>query len=91
MRLGAFGLSGTVEAVYQAPLRNPTPAVDDLPIELNLTETDVRVSCQELTELALLRSSWDDPLTLRPVVPEVGLKVLLAQGGARATERAWPP
>ncbi|WP_034088690.1 LuxR C-terminal-related transcriptional regulator [Streptacidiphilus albus] len=77
--LKAFGLSGTAEAVYRALLQNPDSGLGDLPAELNLSEPEVRAGYQELAELGLLRSSWDDPLTLRPVVPELGLKALLAQ------------
>ncbi|MEV4561042.1 helix-turn-helix transcriptional regulator [Kitasatospora sp. NPDC049285] len=76
--LTAFGLSEAAGLVYQALLRNPERAEAELPAELGLTATETRSAYRELTELSLLRSSWDDPLALRPVVPEVGLKALLA-------------
>ncbi|MFD7982318.1 helix-turn-helix domain-containing protein [Kitasatospora indigofera] len=76
--LKAFGLSETAGLVYQTLLRQPELTEDDLATELGLPAADVRSAYQELARLSLLRSSWDAPLTMRPVVPELGLKALLA-------------
>ncbi|WP_282206083.1 helix-turn-helix domain-containing protein [Kitasatospora fiedleri] len=76
--LKSFGLSEAASRVYQALLRNPEAPAADLSAELDLSGGEVRSAYQELTRLSLLRSSWDDPLTMRPVIPELGLKTLLA-------------
>ncbi|WAL72459.1 helix-turn-helix transcriptional regulator [Kitasatospora sp. YST-16] len=76
--LQAFGLSEAASLVYQALLRTPEPAEGALSAELGLSADEVHAAYRELTGLSLLRSSWDDPLTLRPVIPELGLKALLA-------------
>ncbi|QMU67173.1 helix-turn-helix transcriptional regulator [Streptacidiphilus sp. P02-A3a] len=44
-----------------------------------MSGAEVEAACLELTRLSLLRPSADDPLTMRPVPPELGLKALLAR------------
>ncbi|MFC8450402.1 helix-turn-helix transcriptional regulator [Kitasatospora sp. NPDC057223] len=77
--LKAFGLSARAGVVYEALLRQPELTEDGLAAELGLSRADIESAYQELIRLSLLRSSWDDPLAMRPVVPELGLKALLVQ------------
>ncbi|WP_084725614.1 helix-turn-helix domain-containing protein [Streptacidiphilus melanogenes] len=77
--LRAFGLTGTAERVYLALLRGPALARNNVAAELGLSEIEVATAYDELARLSLLRSSWEDPLLLRPVIPELGLKALLAR------------
>ncbi|MDH6117919.1 DNA-binding CsgD family transcriptional regulator/sugar-specific transcriptional regulator TrmB [Kitasatospora sp. GAS204A] len=85
--LKAFGLDHASEAVYLALLRSPALTECELPAELGLTEGEVTAAYEQLTRLSLLRSSWEDPLVMRPVVPELGLKALLAHKEAELARR----
>ncbi len=77
--LKAFGLSTPAESVYLALLRNPALTESELPAEVDLSEAEAEAACRELIRLSLLRPAADDPLTMRPVAPELGLKALLAR------------
>ncbi|MER5635927.1 helix-turn-helix transcriptional regulator [Kitasatospora sp. NPDC002227] len=85
--LSPFGVDGTAEAVYLAMLRHPDAGADELAAHLGLGPAAVRTAFDALARLALLRPSWEDPLTLRPVTPEVGLEALLAQQQAELLSR----
>ncbi|MEZ0069938.1 DNA-binding CsgD family transcriptional regulator/sugar-specific transcriptional regulator TrmB [Streptacidiphilus sp. MAP12-20] len=85
--LEPFGLEPVTESVYMAMLRRPDAGPDELAAYLDLTPQRVREALNELARLALLRPSWEDPLTLRPVMPEVGLESLLARQQADLLNR----
>src|SRR5687768_11108260 len=85
--LEAFGLSDAAERVYRVMLQRPTTGVAELADELGLAEPDVRAALDELGGLSLLRPSWEDPRTLRPVRPEVGLEPILAREQAELLRR----
>ncbi|MFC8716034.1 helix-turn-helix transcriptional regulator [Kitasatospora sp. NPDC057198] len=75
----AFGLSDPAGRLYRELLRTPDATDAELTSRLGLTVDQLRFSRSELTGLGLLRPSWDDPTTLHPVVPELGLAALLAR------------
>ncbi len=77
--LQGLGVNAEAEAVYGAMLSSPDGSVAEIAARLNLCEDAVRERLDELTELSLLRPSWDVPGTVRPVSPDVGLTVLLAR------------
>ena len=85
--LEAFGLSDAAERIYRVMLQRPTTGVAELADELGLAEPDVRAALDELGGLSLLRPSWEDPRTLRPVRPEVGLEPILAREQAELLRR----
>ncbi|BAJ31551.1 MULTISPECIES: LuxR family transcriptional regulator [Kitasatospora] len=77
--LQAFGLSDRADRLYRELLRAPDTADAELAAIVGLNCEQLAASRAELTELGLLRPSWDDPALLRPVVPELGLAALLAR------------
>lgn len=85
--LEAFDVDPAAEAVYLAMLERPHAKAAELAGHLGLPEAAVRSALEMLAQLALLRPSWEDPLQLRPVSPEVGLEALLARQQAELLER----
>ncbi|AUG79416.1 erythropoiesis-stimulating protein [Kitasatospora sp. MMS16-BH015] len=85
--LAPFGVDGTAEAVYLAMLRHPDAGAGELAAHLRIDLPTVRAAFDALARLALLRPSWEDPLALRPVTPEVGLESLLARQQAELLSR----
>ncbi|MBC3840177.1 hypothetical protein GXW82_08220 [Streptacidiphilus sp. 4-A2] len=85
--LEAFGVGRTAEAVYLAMLHRPEAGPDELALCLGLSADTVHGALDELALLALLRPSLEDPLTLRPVTPELGLESLLARQQAELLSR----
>ncbi|MEZ0094094.1 LuxR C-terminal-related transcriptional regulator [Streptacidiphilus sp. EB129] len=85
--LEAFGVDPVAEAVYLAMLRRPDADAEELTAHLELDGDTVRSALDELARLALLRPSWEDPLALRPVTPELGLEALLARQQAELLTR----
>ena len=77
--LEGLGLDRDTEQVYRAMLRDPSGGVASIVSELELPEPTVRGALDALARLALLRPSWDDPNTLVPVSPDVGLASLLSK------------
>jgi DNA-binding CsgD family transcriptional regulator len=77
--LEGLGLDRDTEQVYREMLRDPTAGVARIVAELGLPESTVRGALDALARLALLRPSWDDPDTLVPVSPDVGLTSLLSK------------
>jgi DNA-binding CsgD family transcriptional regulator len=75
----ALGLDASAEAVYSALLARPGSGVADLAGHLRLEDDCVREALDRLARLSLLRPSWDEPRTLRPVSPDAALEVLLAR------------
>lgn len=85
--LEAFDVDPEAEAVYLAMLERPQARTAELAGHLGVPEDTVRSALETLARLALLRPSWDDPLQLRPVSPEIGLEALLARQQADLLER----
>ncbi|MFG2714781.1 LuxR C-terminal-related transcriptional regulator [Streptomyces goshikiensis] len=77
--LATLGLDATAEAVYRTMLAAPRDGVSALAARLGVPETDVRRSLDTLSELALIRPSYDHAGELRAVSPEVGMEILMAR------------
>jgi DNA-binding CsgD family transcriptional regulator len=85
--LESFGLTRLTESVYRLVLAEPSWGVRELVAHLHTDEATVRACLDELADLALLRPSWDEPGSLRPVSPQVGLAALVARAEADIAER----
>ncbi|MFD8734021.1 LuxR C-terminal-related transcriptional regulator [Streptomyces sp. NPDC059618] len=68
-------------------LTHPGSGVYDLAAELDCAEDDVRNALDQLARLSLLRPSWEDPETLRPVRPDIAVNTLLAHQEADLVRR----
>lgn len=77
--LSTLGLDSIAEAVYRGLLARPRDGVVHLAERLELTAEQVRHGLDTLSELSLLRPSYDREGELWPVSPEVGLEVLMAR------------
>jgi DNA-binding CsgD family transcriptional regulator/sugar-specific transcriptional regulator TrmB len=77
--LETFGVSPLAERVYLAMLQHPDVTARGLADTLDLSESAIHASFDELARMSLLRPSWGDPGTLRPVAPELGLQSLLTR------------
>jgi DNA-binding CsgD family transcriptional regulator/sugar-specific transcriptional regulator TrmB len=77
--LMTLGLDADAEAVYRAMLVRPKDGVAALAATLDLTEDRVRAALDTLSELALVRPSYEDQGRLRAVSPDVGMEALLAR------------
>ncbi|MGW0391586.1 helix-turn-helix transcriptional regulator [Streptomyces sp. NPDC003042] len=77
--LATLGLDSTSEAVYRAMLACPRDGVSAIAARLGVPETDVRQSLDTLSELALIRPSYERDGELRAVSPEVGMEILMAR------------
>ncbi|MDA5283924.1 helix-turn-helix transcriptional regulator [Streptomyces sp. NPDC054904] len=77
--LATLGLDSTAEAVYRAMLAFPREGVKALGDRLGVPEDDVRRSLDTLSELALIRPSYERAGELRAVTPEVGMEILMAR------------
>jgi DNA-binding CsgD family transcriptional regulator/sugar-specific transcriptional regulator TrmB len=75
--LEELGLDTHAEAVYRVMLERRELGVTGISQHLGLSESKVRDALDRLADLALLRNSLDVPGELRPVSPEVGLRLLL--------------
>src|SRR4051794_19719714 len=60
-------------------LARPRTGVHALTEHLGMTEADVRASLDLLSELALIRPSYEHQGELRAVSPEVGMELLMAR------------
>jgi DNA-binding CsgD family transcriptional regulator len=85
--LEAFDVDPSAEAVYLAMLQHPDATLPELGARLGLDDAAVRAAFDELGRLTLLRPSWEDPRTLRPVAPEICLESLLARQQAELIAR----
>ncbi|MEV0605873.1 LuxR C-terminal-related transcriptional regulator [Polymorphospora rubra] len=83
----ALGINLRTEKVYLEMLKRPEADIEDLTRSLHLTEPEIREALDDLASMSLLRTSWTDPGTLRPVDPAVGLSVLLAREEAEVARR----
>ncbi|AGL14983.1 helix-turn-helix transcriptional regulator [Actinoplanes sp. N902-109] len=77
--LAGLGLTDAAERVYRTMLRDPVLPVCKLSAELGCAESEVRSALDELARLCLIRQSWEDPMIMVPVSPEVGLASLLSR------------
>lgn len=85
--LEPLGIDAATEQVYLAMLREPDAGPEELARLLGRDPGSVRAALDELAQLSLIRSSWSDPASWRPVSPEVGLAALLAKGQAELAEQ----
>ncbi|MFI9584376.1 helix-turn-helix transcriptional regulator [Streptomyces sp. NPDC052236] len=85
--LDSLGLDMTADSVYRTLIQQPGISVSEIAGALNLQEAEVRESLDALADLALVRSSWQDPELLLPVNPEVALQVILAERQAELVRR----
>ncbi|GHD30707.1 helix-turn-helix transcriptional regulator [Streptomyces galbus] len=77
--LSALGLDEQTETVYRAMLMHPAEGVAGLGHRLGLPESAVRQALDQLSELALVRPSYEEPGRLTAVSPDVGMELLLAR------------
>lgn len=85
--LRSLGLDIAAEAVYKEMLKAPTSSAADIARRLDWPEPRVAETMSELARLLLVRPSWQEPDTLRPVEPEVGLRYLLDRQEAELQRR----
>ncbi|WAZ19971.1 LuxR C-terminal-related transcriptional regulator [Streptomyces cinnabarinus] len=79
MVLAALGLDRTCESVYRALLARPQLGLAELREDLGLSDADLRTALDKLSELALIRTSFDAPHSFRAVDPEIGVQALIAR------------
>ncbi|MGK4580140.1 LuxR C-terminal-related transcriptional regulator [Kitasatospora sp. HPMI-4] len=77
--LTALGLDAASEAVYRCMLAHPKDGVSALAARLSRPEEEVRRSLDVLSELALIRPSYEQAGGLRAVSPDVGMELLMAR------------
>lgn len=85
--LTALGLDAAAEAVYRAMLARPDDGVAALSEHLGLAQSQVRGALDTLSELALVRASYDHAGLLRAVPPELGMELLMARQQADLAAR----
>ena len=85
--LEAFGVSSAAEKLYLHLLREPDVRTETISEQLGWSEHEVRTTLDELSRLALLRTSPAHPRTLLPVAPDVGLESLLTRLQAELVAR----
>ncbi|MFE0701552.1 LuxR C-terminal-related transcriptional regulator [Streptomyces sp. NPDC058872] len=74
-----LGLNSTAEAVYRIMLAHPQHGVGAIAEDLDLTEEQVRHALARLSELTLVRPSYESRDQLRAVPPALGMEVLMAR------------
>ncbi|MFJ6614094.1 LuxR C-terminal-related transcriptional regulator [Streptomyces sp. NPDC091289] len=77
-QLHALGIGHTAEAVYRLMLEQPEYGVAELSAALALPDGDLRAALDQLAELSLLHTSPHAEDVLRPVLPSVGIHLLLS-------------
>lgn len=77
--LDALGLDTACANVYQALLVQPQADLEELRSQLGISDEELRSALDELSELALIRASMNDPQAFRAVDPELGLQALIAR------------
>lgn len=77
--LATLGLDATAEAVYRTMLARPRDGVRAIADQLGVTEAEIRTSLDLLSELALIRPSYEREGELHAVPPEVGMEILMAR------------
>ncbi|MFE4974507.1 LuxR C-terminal-related transcriptional regulator [Kitasatospora sp. NPDC056651] len=73
-----LGLDGLTEAVYRQLLRTAGRRTGELVSDLGADEAEVREAVSRLTDMSLIRRSWEDADLLLPISPEVAVRALLA-------------
>jgi DNA-binding CsgD family transcriptional regulator/sugar-specific transcriptional regulator TrmB len=74
-----LGLDDIAARVYRTMLTLPQVTVDELSDQLDLENKQVEVALDRLTELSLVRPSYEEDGSLRPISPEVGFEEFLAK------------
>ncbi|MEV7670271.1 LuxR C-terminal-related transcriptional regulator [Streptomyces sp. NPDC088752] len=82
-----LGLDSMAEAVYRAMLAHPQHGVRAIAHSLDLTENQVRHALDTLSELTLVRPSYEFQDQLRAVPPALGMEVLMARQQAELAAR----
>ncbi|MER5734424.1 MULTISPECIES: LuxR C-terminal-related transcriptional regulator [unclassified Streptomyces] len=82
-----LGLNETAEAVYRVMLAHPQHGVHAIAQSLNLEEEQVRRALDTLSELTLVRASYESQGGLRAVPPALGMEVLMARQQADLAAR----
>ncbi|MEU9289187.1 helix-turn-helix transcriptional regulator [Streptomyces sp. NPDC048275] len=77
--LMALGLDQDTEVLYRTMLIHPTADLAAFCEILGRSEGAVRQALDRLSELGLVRNSYEEPGQLRAVSPELGLDLLLAR------------
>ncbi|MFD3504595.1 helix-turn-helix domain-containing protein [Streptomyces sp. NPDC058676] len=77
--LDLLGLESETEAVYRAMLAHPQDGVEDLVARLGMPAKEIRDALDQLSDLALVRVSTEDPTQLHAVSPHLGMEILLAR------------
>ncbi|MCX5525391.1 LuxR C-terminal-related transcriptional regulator [Streptomyces bobili] len=77
--LTLLGLDRKTESVYRAMLAQPQGGVADLRRHLEMSEDDVRTGLDRLSELGLVRPSYEQPGRPQAVSPDIGMEILLAR------------
>ncbi|MFE5945607.1 LuxR C-terminal-related transcriptional regulator [Streptomyces sp. NPDC056480] len=85
--LTELGLDGTAEAVYRTMLAHPRHGVHAIAGLLDLTEAEVRRALDTLSELTLVRPSYESRDRMRAVPPALGMEVLMARQQAELAAR----
>ncbi|MGW2043723.1 helix-turn-helix domain-containing protein [Streptomyces sp. NPDC001858] len=83
--LTLLGLDRHTEAVYRTMLAHPDDGVTELCLRLGMSEEEVRAGLDGLSELALVRPSYDEPGRLHAVSPDIGMEILLTRQQAELT------
>ncbi|MEU2505748.1 LuxR C-terminal-related transcriptional regulator [Streptomyces sp. NPDC007863] len=82
-----LGLDGTAEAVYRIMLAHPQRGVGAIAQSLDISESKVRSALDTLSELTLVRASYESQGQLRAVPPALGMEMLMARQQAELAAR----
>lgn len=85
--LAALGLPLSTELVYRLLLERPERGIPALVMDLGWSEPAVREALDELIGLRLVEPVGDEPDTVRPVSPALGLAALLSSTEMELTRR----
>jgi DNA-binding CsgD family transcriptional regulator len=77
--LTVLGLDRETESIYRAMLAHPADGVVALCERLVMPMDVLRTGLDRLSELGLVRPSYEEDGGIRPVSPDIGLEVLLAR------------
>ncbi|MER5749037.1 LuxR C-terminal-related transcriptional regulator [Streptomyces sp. NPDC002088] len=77
--LALLGLDSTTEQVYRGMLTGTQAGVAELSERLGLPEATIHSALDTLSELSLVRPSYDRQGELRAVSPDIGMEILLAR------------
>lgn len=77
--LEVLGLDTDAERIYRTMLSHPQDGVEELAERLSLSDAQIRLGLDRLSELALIRRSADEHIAFRAIGPEAAMEVLLAR------------